>query len=92
MQRWGKGSVTAPRTYMCEDDNVKGHEFLRKLEKLGKARKILVAYDGSHGKGSHGQVSFGTERTALKDPKKEIGAGLLSQMCRDLGIKPNELN
>jgi len=73
---------------MCEDDNVKGHEFLRKLEKLGKARKILVAYDGSHGKGS----PFGTERPALKDPKKEIGAGLLSQMCRDLGIKPNELN
>ena len=71
---------------------MKGREFLRKVERLGKTRKIHVAYDAGHGKGSHGQVTFGTEYTALKDPKKELGAGLLSKMCRDLGIKPRDLD
>jgi predicted RNA binding protein YcfA (HicA-like mRNA interferase family) len=68
-----------------------GREFLRKLEKLGKARKTQVAYDEAHGKGSHGRVFFGSECTTLKDPKKELGSGLVSKMCRDLGIKSSDL-
>jgi len=68
-----------------------GHEFLRKLNKLAKGRKVQVVYEPAHGKGSHGMVFFGTEFTALKDPKKEIGPGLLSKMCRDLKLKPKDL-
>jgi hypothetical protein len=29
--------------------------------------------------------------TILKDPKKELGAGLLRAMCRDLGIESRDL-
>jgi len=36
-------------------------------------------------------VTFDEQGTTLKDPKKELGAGLLGAMCRDLGIKPSEL-
>ena len=68
-----------------------GHEFLRKLNKLAKGRKIQVVYEPVHGKGSHGTVFFGAGYTTLKDPKKEIGPGLLSKMCRDLKIKPMDL-
>jgi mRNA interferase HicA len=71
---------------------VKGHEFLRRLAKLAKAKKIPVSYDSGHGKGSHGQVTFGSERTTFKDPRKEVGPGLLKKMCRDLGVDPRELN
>jgi predicted RNA binding protein YcfA (HicA-like mRNA interferase family) len=70
---------------------VNGHEFLRKLNQLAKEKKLAVVHEKAHGKGSHGRVYFGTSYTTLKDPKKEIGPGLLSKMCRDLGIKPNEL-
>ena len=68
-----------------------GHEFLRKLNKLAKEKKLQVVHEEAHGKGSHGRVYLGTYCTTLKDPKKEIGPGLLSKMCRDLGIKPNDL-
>ena len=68
-----------------------GHEFLRKLKKLAKARQITVAHDPGHGKGSHGRVSLGSAFTALKDPKQEVGVGLPHKMCRDLGIKPTDL-
>jgi len=41
------------------------------------------------GKGSHGKVYFGTASTIVKDRKK--GIGLLRQMCKDLGISPEDL-
>jgi mRNA interferase HicA len=58
---------------------------------VAKARKVGLVYDPGHGKGSHGRVSLGSAFTALKDPKQEIGVGLLHKMCRDLGIKPTDL-
>ena len=68
-----------------------GHEFLRKLKKLAKARDLALAYDPGHGKGSHGRISLGSDFTALKNPRDEIGVGLLHKMCRDLRIKPTDL-
>jgi len=70
---------------------VTGREFLRKLRRLAKARQIAMTYDPGHGKGSHGRVFLGSTFTALKDPKQEIGVGLLHKMCRDLGIEPRDL-
>jgi len=67
-----------------------GHEFLKKLKRLGKDRKVDVVSDPAHGKGSHGTVSFGTASTTMKDLKK-IGPGLLVSMCRDLGIRQTDL-
>jgi hypothetical protein len=68
-----------------------GHEFLRRLNNLAKACKVQVVYNPRHGKGSHGFVFYGAGFTVLKDPKKELGPGLLSKMRRDLGIKTNDL-
>jgi mRNA interferase HicA len=76
---------------MYDPERVTGHELLRKLAKLAVARKVKVVYDSGHGKGSHGRVFFGAAFTALKNPKQEIGVGLLHKMCRDLGIKPTDL-
>jgi mRNA interferase HicA len=68
-----------------------GHEFLRKLKRMAKDRKVEVVYEPAHGKGSHGTVFLGTGSTTLKDPEKEIGPGLLGSMCRDLGIRRTDL-
>jgi hypothetical protein len=70
---------------------VKGSEFLRKLRHLSRNRGIRFAYDPSPGKGSHGRVWLGAASTLIKDPKKELGKGLLRAMCKDLGIKPTDL-
>ncbi len=76
---------------MYDNGHVTGREFLRKLNKLAKARKVTVLYDPGHGKGSHGRLYFGAVFTALKDPKQELGAALLHKMCRDLGIRVQDL-
>lgn len=67
-----------------------GNEFLRRLGKLGKRNGFCVRYDRGPGKGSHGRVFYGDRFTTLKDLKKELGKGLLRDMCSQLGIDPHE--
>ena len=69
-----------------------GHEFLKRLRRLGRANGVRVHYDGKPGKGSHGRVYYGTAFTTIKDPTKEIGSGLLNKMVADLGIRKDELS
>lgn len=68
-----------------------GSEFIRKVKRYGAETGLAVVFDQKHGKGSHGRLFVGDAFTTLKDQKKEIGAGLLRSMCRDLGIDPKDL-
>ncbi len=61
------------------------------VRRLAKTRKLNCVFVGDKGKGSHGRLYLGDEFTTLKDRKKEIGAGLLAKMCRDLQIEPTQL-
>jgi mRNA interferase HicA len=70
---------------------MKGSEFLRKLDRLAAKKGVSIRFIPDEGHGSHGRVYFGAEFTTLKDRKKEIGPGLLSKMCCDLGIDKREL-
>jgi hypothetical protein len=70
---------------------LKGGEFLRKLHSLSRRNGVSYLFVPAKGKGSHGKVYFGTASTIVKDRKKELGIGLLCQMCKDLGISPEEL-
>ena len=70
---------------------MKGSEFLRKLQRLARRRGIRFQHEPGLGRGSHGRVWLGAASTTLKDPKKELGTGLLRAMCRDLGIEPRDL-
>jgi predicted RNA binding protein YcfA (HicA-like mRNA interferase family) len=70
---------------------VRGSEFLRKLQRLARLRGIHFQYEAGLGKGSHGRVWLDTASTTLKDPKKELGTGLLREMCRDLKIETRDL-
>jgi mRNA interferase HicA len=76
---------------LCDTQIVKGSEFLRKLHRLARQRGLRFQYNSSLGKGSHGRVWLDAESTILKDPKKELGPGLLRSMCHDLGIEPRDL-
>ncbi len=70
---------------------MKGSELLRLLRKHGRTAGVSVVYDGRPGKGSHGRLYYGSRFTVIKDPKKEIGAGLLNRMLNDLGLSKDEL-
>ena len=69
---------------------MKGSEVSRKLHRLAR-RGIRFQYEPSLGKGNHGRVWFATVSTILKDPKKELGTGLLRAMRRELGIDLRDL-
>jgi mRNA interferase HicA len=70
---------------------MRGDEFERKIQRLGRRRGISVVFDPAHGKGSHGRLYFGERFTTLKDRKKEIGPGLLKAMLDQLGLKRDDI-
>mgnify|MGYP000027915055 CR=1 FL=1 len=70
---------------------MKGSEFLRKLKALAKRKGLGYRWNRERGRGSHGTVYIGDRLTVFKDPKKEIGPGLLSAMCKQLDIDQEDL-
>ncbi len=70
---------------------VNGAELIRKLKRLAKTRGVDFSHEPRHGKGSHGQLLFVDCLTTIKDPKKEIGPGLLHDMLSQLGLKKDDL-
>ena len=80
------------RTFLYEIHTMKGTEFVRKLRRLAKERGLDFSHEARHGKGSHGQLLFGDRLTTVKDPKKEIGPGLLHAMLSQLGLTRGDLS
>ena len=65
---------------------------MRQVTKVGLERGVGVAFDEKRGKGSHGTLYYGRRKTIVKDRRKEIGAGLLAKMLRDLGLTLGDLS
>jgi predicted RNA binding protein YcfA (HicA-like mRNA interferase family) len=71
---------------------MRGSEFIQKINALGKKTGVVVRFEKYHGKGSHGTLYYGQSKTTVKDRKKEIGAGLLAAMLKQLGLTKNDLS
>jgi predicted RNA binding protein YcfA (HicA-like mRNA interferase family) len=63
---------------------VNGREFIRRARRYARKTGKEWYFNPSHGKGSHGMLYVGGQRTIV--PRKEIGPGLFTGMLRDLGI------
>ena len=68
-----------------------GDEFVRRIRRLGRKRGIAVRFEARKGKGSHGRLYFGERFATVKDRRKEIGAGLLEAMLRQLGVSREDI-
>jgi mRNA interferase HicA len=68
-----------------------GAELAKKLKRLAKQLGVAFSYEPRQGKGSHGRMFFGDRLTTVKDPKKEIGPGLLHDMLKQLGLTKDDL-
>lgn len=68
-----------------------GNELLERLKRYADAHGLPLVLDEGRGKGSHAKLHLGNRFTWLKDRRKEIGAGLLASMCRDLGITKRDI-
>jgi len=76
---------------MSETRCVKGSEFIRKVQSLAKARGLDSRMDEKRGKGSHVTLYLGSRMTIVRNPKDELKTGTLHAMCKQLGIRKDDL-
>ena len=70
---------------------MKGSDFLRKARAFATRNELAYRWVPERGSGSHGTLYLGRGLTVVKDLKKELGPGLLSDMCKQLGIRKEDL-
>lgn len=70
---------------------MKGSEFIRKAQGLAKARGLDSRVDEKRGKGSHVTLYLGSRMTIVRNPKDELKTGTLHAMCKQLGIRKDDL-
>jgi mRNA interferase HicA len=76
---------------MLVGTEMKGSEFIRKVQVLAKERGLPWRLDEKRGKGSHVTLYFGERVTVVRNPKDELKTGTLHAMCKQLGIRKDEL-
>lgn len=76
---------------MFDNEDVEAAEFLRRVKVLARRNKMECRWRPERGSGSHGTLYLGTRLTIVKDLKKELGPGLLADMCKQLGIRKEDL-
>jgi len=70
---------------------VKGSEFLRKVKAVARRNNLTYRWVPERGADSHGTLYLGHRFTVVKDLKKGLGPGLLSDMYKQLGIRKEDL-
>ena len=70
---------------------MKGSEFIRKIQTLAKKRHLDCRVNKKRGKGSHMTLYFGHRMTIVRNPKDELKTGTLHAMCKQLGIRADEI-
>jgi mRNA interferase HicA len=71
---------------------MKGAEFVRRVQRLGRTRSISVVWEAERGKGSHGLLYYGSRMTTVRALKDEVTKGALHGMLKQLGLKLVDLN
>jgi len=70
---------------------MKGSECLRAVKAYARKNGIQCRWAPQRESGSHGTLFLGDSLTVVKDLKKEIGPGLLAAMCKQIGIRKEDL-
>jgi mRNA interferase HicA len=70
---------------------MKGNEFIRKVQVLAKERGVGARLEEKRGEGSHMTLYFEERMTIVRNPKDELKTGTLHAMCKQLGIKKDQL-
>jgi mRNA interferase HicA len=70
---------------------MKGNEFIRKIQALARERGAAFRLVEKRGKGSHATLYLGRRMTIVCNQKSELKSGTLHAMCKQLGIRKEEL-
>lgn len=70
---------------------MRGSEFVRKVQALGRRRGVHVRLEAKRGKGSHQTLYYGDRFTIIRALKDELKTGTYHAMLRQLGIDERDL-
>jgi mRNA interferase HicA len=70
---------------------MKGSEFVREVQALARTHGLSCRLDEKRGKGSHVTLYLGERVTIVRNPKDELKTGTLHAMCKQLGIRKDQL-
>jgi mRNA interferase HicA len=59
---------------------MKGSEFLKRIQKLAKEKSVACSWHPDKGKGSHGVLKYGDQRTTVRNLKTGTYHGMLKQL------------
>ncbi len=68
-----------------------GSEFVKRVKKHGKAKKVDVVWDKKRGKGSHGTLYYGSKFTVVRYLPDELKTGTLNGMLGQLGLTVRDI-
>ena len=71
---------------MSDTGYVRGNEFVRRIQALGKERGVEVRWTAHRGKGSHGFLYYGSEMTTVRNLKDEVDKRAYHKMLSQLGL------
>lgn len=75
---------------MSENETVRGNEFVRRIQGLGKARDVEVRWVAHRGKGSHGLLYYGSKMTTVRNLKDEVDKRAYHKMLSQLGLSQED--
>ena len=70
---------------------MKGSEFLNRIQRLAKAKGVACSWHPDKGKGSHGVLKYGDQRTTVRNLKDELKTGTYHGMLKQLGLTAKDL-
>jgi mRNA interferase HicA len=69
---------------------VRGGEFVRRIQDLGKERGVEVRWVAHRGKGSHGLLYYGSEMTTVRNLKDEVDKRAYHKMLKQFGLSQKD--
>jgi len=69
---------------------VRGNEFVRRIQALGKDRGVVVRWIAHRGKGSHGLLYYGSSMTTVRNLKDEIDKRAYYKMLKQLCLNEKD--
>lgn len=76
---------------MTDTLNVRGNEFIKRVQKYAKTNGLSCEWNPERGKGSHGSLILGDRFTVVRNPKDELKTGTLHGMLKQLNLKLSDI-
>ncbi len=89
-RRYGEALRVAVGTFLSDTGVVRGNEFVRRIQDLGKERGVQVRWMAHRGKGSHGLLYYGSNMTTVRNLKDEVDKRAYHKMLKQLCLSDRD--